>query len=218
MQQPPNQQWQQMPQQQPMYPQMPPMQPPPPKKKSKLPLILGIIAAVLVLGCVGIFALVATAAKSVTTGTITSGSTSSSSNSSPTSQIAKVGQTITVSGVATTLTSVKTLAGDEISKPKPGNEFIVVHIKMVNNGSDEQSYNPFDFHVKSGSGNITDEEIVGPSSYTANNQLQSGKLSAGGTVEGDIIFQAPKGDHKAELTWQPSFFGNSGDNGWYLGL
>ena len=193
------------------------LQPPvPQKKKSKLPLILAIIAALFILGCVGIFALVSAAAKSVTTGTITSSNGSSSSSS--TGQIAKIGQTITISDVATTLVSVKVIAGDEISKPKPGNEFIVVHIKMVNNGSSEQDYNPFDFHVKSGTGNITDEEIAVPSSYTANNQLQNGKLSAGGSVEGDIIFQAPKGDHKAELTWQPSFFGNSGDNGWYLGL
>ncbi len=169
-------------------------------------------------GCVGIFALVSTAAKNVTTGTITSSNGSSSSSSSSTGQIAKVGQSITISDVTTMLVSVKTLAGDEFSKPKPGNEFVVVHIKMVNNGSSEQDYNPFDFHVKSGTGNITDMEIVVPSSYTANNQLQSGKLSARGTVEGDIVFQAPRGDHKSELTWQPSFFGNSGDNGWYLGL
>lgn len=207
MQQPPGQ-----------YPQMP-MQPPP-KKKSKLPLILGIIAAVLVLGCVGMFALVGMAAKTATTGTITSSNSSSpsssSSSSSTSGQIAKVGQTITISDVAATLVSVKTLTADEYNKPKPGNEFIVVYIKMVNNSSIEQSYNPFDFHVKSGSGNITDETFT--STYTGNNQLQSGKLSTGGTVEGDIIFQAPKGDHKAELTWQPSFFGNAGDNGWYLGL
>ena len=48
--------------------------------------------------------------------------------------------------------------------------------------------------MRSSSGNITDEEVP-PSTYTANNQLNSGKLSAGGSVEGDIIFQVPKADH-----------------------
>src|SRR6266516_1452720 len=216
----------QYPQQQPIQPQAQPpqfqaypQQTAPKKKRSKLPLILGIIAAVLVLGCIGVAVLVSTAAKNVTTGTITTGSNtnnSSSSNGSTTSQIGKVGQTITVSSVATTLVSVKVLASDEFNKPSQGNEFIVVHVKIVNGSDSEQSYTPFDFHVKSGSGNITDETFT--STYTANNQLQSGKLSTGGSVEGDIIFQAPKGDHKAELTWQPSFFVNSGDNGWYLGL
>jgi hypothetical protein len=94
----------------------------------------------------------------------------------------------------------------------------VVHVKLVNNGSDEKSYNGFEFHVRSGTGNITDEEILSPRSYTVNNRLNSGKLSAGGTVEGDIVFQVPKGDHKSQLTWQPSFFGNAGDNAWNLGL
>jgi len=210
--------------QQPMYQPPPQSMPPfkqPAKKKSKLGLILAIIAGVLVLSCIGVFALVSSATKSTATSTISTISTATSSQSTDTSttnQIAKVGQTITVDGVACTLISVKTLAADEITKPKPGNEFIVVHIKLNNTGSDEKNYNPFDFHVKSGSGNITDEEIVPPQSYTANNELNSGKLSAGGAVEGDIVFQVPKGDHKAQMTWQPSFFGNAGDNAWYLGL
>ena len=40
----------------------------------------------------------------------------------------------------------------------------------------------------------------------------------GGIADGDIVFQMKIGDHKAELTWQPSFFQNAGDNGWILGL
>jgi hypothetical protein len=123
-----------------------------------------------------------------------------------------------VVGVGCTLVSVKTIAGDDVTQPKPGNEFIVVHVKIHNGNSQQTDYNPFDFHVKSGAGNITDEEVIPPSSYTANNELNSGQLDAGGTVEGDIIFQVPIGDHKAELTWQPDLFGNSTQNAWNLGL
>ena len=97
------------------------------------------------------------------------------------------------------------------------NSFIVVHIKLVNKGSNETSYNEFDFHAKSGSGNITDMEVP-PTTYTANNQLNSGQLAASGTTEGDIILQVPVGDHKAQLTWKPSIFGNSTDYAWNLGL
>ena len=75
------------------------------------------------------------------------------------------------------------------------------------------SYNEFDFHAKSSSGNITDPELA-----SDNNDLGSGQLSAGGNAEGDIIFQVPQGDHGAELTWSPSFFENSDANGWLLGL
>ena len=112
---------------------------------------------------------------------------------------------------------MKTLAGDDITQPKPGNEFIVVHVKIHNSNSQQTNYNPFDFHAKSGAGNVTDEEVIPPSSYTANNELNSGQLDPGGTVEGDIIFQVPVGDHKAELTWQPNFFGNTTQNAWNLG-
>jgi hypothetical protein len=117
---------------------------------------------------------------------------------------------------ALTLVSVHKLSASAYDQPKPGNEFIVVHVKLVNSGSNEQSYNPLDFHVKSGAGNITDETFT--SSYTANNELNSGQLAVGGSAEGDIVFQVPIGDHKAELTWQPNFFGNTTDYAWNLGL
>ena len=227
-QQPPQQdygqpQWQQ---QQPYSPQQPmyqqqPMQPPPRKKsKTWLWIVLGVIA-VLVLGCICASALAFNAAKNVPTTTIstlatTVATTAPSSTPSTSGQVAKVGQTITIQDIAATLISVKKLPDDQYSPASPGNTYIVVHVKMVNNSSSEVDYNAIDFHVKSGSGNITDETFT--SSYTGNNQLNSGKLSPGGSVEGDIVFQTGKSDHKAQLTWQPSFFGNAGDNGWLLGL
>ncbi|HEV2235485.1 MAG TPA: DUF4352 domain-containing protein [Ktedonobacterales bacterium] len=130
---------------------------------------------------------------------------------------AKVGDTITVDNVSTTLVSVNVIQGDEFIQPKAGNEFIVVHVKIVNHSGSEQDYNEFDFHVRTSSGNITNVEVP-PSTYTANSELNSGKLTNDGSVEGDIILQAPVGDHGAKLTWQPSFFGNAGDNTWLLGL
>src|SRR5216684_3546247 len=78
--------------------------------------------------------------------------------STPSSVVAKVGETLVLNGVEVTLVSVKKLAPDEFTQPKAGNIFIVVHIKIVNNSTAEVDYNPFDFHVRSGSGNITDEE------------------------------------------------------------
>jgi Domain of unknown function (DUF4352) len=203
------------------YPQQP-MYSPPPKKKSRtwLWIVLGVVG-VLVLGCIGVSALVFNAASNVSTTTIstlatTVATTALGNTPFPTGQVAKVGQTIIVNDVATTLVFVKKLPDDQFSPASPGNTYIFVHVKIVNNSSGEVDYNPFDFHVKSGSGNITTETFT--SSYTANNQLNSGKLSPGGNVEGDIVFQTGKSDHKAQLTWQPSFFGNAGDNGWFLGL
>jgi len=110
------------------------------------------------------------------------------------------------------------LQADEFNTPQAGNEYIVVRVKLVNNSGAEVTYNPFDFHVKSGTGNITNTDFSTPQSYTANNILNYGTLAVGGSVEGDIIFQVPIGDHKAELTWQPNILGNEGDYVWSLGL
>ena len=119
--------------------------------------------------------------------------------------------------VGCTLVSVKTLAGNEFEQPKPGNEFIVVHVKIHNNNSQQTDYNEYYFHAKSGAGNVTNFEVA-PNTYTENDQLSYGQLDPGGTVEGDIIFQVPVGDHKAELTWQPDIFGNTTEYAWNLGL
>ena len=154
------------------------------------------------------------AAATATADIRSSTSTSSSSNSG--NQISKVGGTITLNGVQATLVSVKTNPGGEFDTPKAGNVYVIVHVKLHNTSDKEQDYNEFDFHLKSGTGNITDSTIV--SFENSSDLLSYGKLTAGGTAEGDLVFEVKKGDHKAELTWQPSFFGNAGDNGWILGL
>ncbi len=79
MQYPPNpQEYTQYPQ----YPQYPPEQPAPKKTGSTLLLILGIIAAVLILSCIGVSALISTVAKNVNTGTLTSTSNNTTTASS----------------------------------------------------------------------------------------------------------------------------------------
>ncbi len=160
-----------------------------------------------------------------TTGTVSGNTpTTTGSTSTPTVEptqtpiVAAIGDTLIWNDIYVTLIKVSKVAPDEFTQPKAGHMFIVVHLKIVNKGSSEVDYNPFDFHVKSGTGNITDEECCLPSTYTANNILDSGKLSSGGSVTGDIGFQVVKGDHQAELTWQPSILGNAGENGWLLGL
>jgi hypothetical protein len=193
---------------------------PPPKKRG--------IGKFFAIGCGSLVALVILVF--VLAAVVSGGHTSSSSNSSSSSgtstsdsqnssgnTVAKVGQTITVDSVATTLLSVHKLSvGAYDVPPKSGDEYIVVQVKIVNTGSSEVAYNEFDFHAENGSGNVTDSTIA--ASYNPNNELNYGNLAAGGSVTGDIPFEVPTGDHQAKLTWQPSIFGNSTTYSWNLGL
>ena len=72
--------------------------------------------------------------------------------SSTASQMVKVGQTITLHGVAATLTGVGALeCGGNTCQP----EQIAAHIRLVNNSGSEQPYSFLHFHAKSGAGVIT---------------------------------------------------------------
>jgi hypothetical protein len=87
---------------------------------------------------------------------------------------------------------------------------------MVIHGSSDVDYKEFEFKLVSGTGTATDTTFS--AAYTANNQLQSGTLTAGGSVTVDLIYEVAQGDHGAKLSWQPSFFGQTGDHTWLLGL
>ena len=205
---PPPPPYQQQPYTQYQQPYQPPMQPgmyPPPQQPKKrnraLFWIGGGCLALIVLAIIFVVIAVASAGQIATTtinnanSTITANtgsntSTSSSSNSG--NQVSKVGGTITLNGVQATLVSAKTHQGTDVDIPKAGNEYIVVHVRLHNTTDSEVDYNVFDFHTKSGTGNITDESLV--FFENSSDELNSGKLAAGGSVEGDIVFEVKKGD------------------------
>jgi hypothetical protein len=207
----------------------------PPKKKAKWLWFVGGGCLVLLLASCAIFtasgmfaaktasnsvdqaiATVNTASTVIASVTVDTGSSSSTSATAG-GTIVKPGQMITVNDVQCTLTAVTALAGDDINTPKAGYQYIMVHVTMKNASGNQVDYNPFDFHVKSSKGNVTDADFAQPQSYTGNNILNSGRLDPGGSVDGDIIFQAPVGDKGAELTWSASIFSSNTQYGWKLG-
>jgi Domain of unknown function (DUF4352) len=201
--------------QQPIYQQ--PV-PPQPKKKAKWPWVVGGCGCLTILAIIGMV-IITGGIFTATKGVVASGgaTSSSSSSSASASTIAKVGQTITVNQVSCTLVSVQMLSADQYNTPKAGDQFIVAHIVLKNGSGTQVSYNPLDFHIKSAAGNVIDTDFSSPSSYTANNTLDSGNLDPNGSISGDIIMQAPIGDKKAELTWTASIFANNTQYGWVLG-
>lgn len=91
--------------------------------------------------------------------------------------------------------------GDEA--PKPGNQYMVVHVLIHNGGTKPQDYNALDFALHGASdqhnyqGDAFDTNI-------ANTMLSSGKLRPGRFISGDIAFEVPKHQHYT-LQWSPDF-------------
>jgi len=194
---------------------------PPQKKGMRWWAWLLIIGGGLLVVCCGLGVVItAISAANGSTTTSSSGSTGNSTSGATATPKgpAKVGSTIIDDGVSCTLVSAKVVQGDEFVKPDSGNVFVLVTVKIVNHSSSEFEYNPFDFNAEWSTGNITHPEILNPSSVSDSTQLHDGTLAVGGSVQGQILFQVPKSDHQAKLTWQPSFFSDKTSDAWLLGI
>lgn len=154
-----------------------------------------------------------------------SSSTSSSSNTSSTSESSEnnnsntsenkeveksqyaVGDVIKFDDKEVTITNVKRnySTGNEFSKPKSGNEFIKVSVKIDNKSKDTVSVNTFDFKVQDSNGVIDD--CAAPT-YSLDDGLESSQLASEGSKTGSMIFEVPKNDSNLILIYQPSFLSN----------
>ena len=132
-----------------------------------------------------------------------SSSKATEANATPEQKEFKIGDTVQLGDNVLTVTKVDKSAGDEFDKPKQGNEYVIVHVRIENKGKDKIDYNPFDFKLQNSNGQLVDAAITGIGNDTA---LQAGQLTPGGKVEGSITFEAPKGDTKLQLQYTPSFW------------
>jgi uncharacterized protein DUF4352 len=138
--------------------------------------------------------------------------TTSAATATPQSRSVPVGQTQTWDGVQVTVTGATALQPGQYDSIKAGDEYLVAHVKIVNTSNTDYDYNEFDFQIMNKAGNVT--HITFTSSYTANAELSSGTLTAGGgTVEGDLVFEVARADHVAIVVWQPSIL-SSDVYGW----
>ncbi|HEX9058316.1 MAG TPA: DUF4352 domain-containing protein [Ktedonobacterales bacterium] len=138
--------------------------------------------------------------------------TTSAATATPQSRAVPVGQTQTWDGVQVTITSATALQPGQYDSIKAGDEYLVAHVKIVNNSDKDYDYNELDFQIMNKSGNVTHTTFT--TSYAANAELNSGTLTAGGgTVEGDLVFEVAQADHVAIVVWQPSIL-SSDVYGW----
>src|SRR5699024_4742483 len=115
-----------------------------------------------------------------------------------------VGDKVKLDGQVVEVTEVKKSQGDDFETPSEGNEFVIVHVAIENNGEDEISYNPFNFKMKNSDGQIEDEGMLMVDSDTS---LSAAYLAPGGNVSGTLSFEQPKDDDGLELISEPGFWG-----------
>lgn len=93
---------------------------------------------------------------------------------------------------AITVTNVIRSQGEQYSKPKEGKEYVIVNLKIENKGNDNLSYNPYYFKMQNSQGQQENYTIT--MGVNDDTQLNSGELIPGGSVEGTLVFEEPKGD------------------------
>lgn len=113
-----------------------------------------------------------------------------------------IGDEITMGEYVLTVDKVKQSSGTEYDKPKKGSEYLIVSVTIKNNGEDEISYNPYNFSVQNGEGQVND---IAFTTVNTDTSLSSGELVGGGSVSGTLAFEVPKNDKKLLLRYQPDF-------------
>lgn len=114
-----------------------------------------------------------------------------------------IGDEVELDGQVVEVTEIEKSSGDDFEKPKDGNEFVIVHVSIENNGDDEISYNPFNFKMQNSNGQIEDQGLTIIDSDTA---LSSGDLAPGGDVSGTLAFEQEIDDDGLELIFEPGFW------------
>ena len=202
---------QQVQQQPPVY-QQPVYQTPAVAQKKKggcLKIGLIVLAVIIVIAVIANLAGGGNSSKPTAVTPSSTGSASQSSDNSKASSAAEqttfgVNQPVKKDNIELTVTKVEKSNGSEYDKPKSGMEFVIVTVKYKNAGSsDTISYNPFDFKMKNGKGQITDETFT---TVNQDSALSSGNLAPGGEIEGSIAFEQPKGDKELVLQYTGNIF------------
>ena len=105
---------------------------------------------------------------------------------------------------AITITNVERLQGGKYSKPKAGKEYVVVSLKIENKGKENLSYNPYYFKMQNSQGQ--QESCTFTMDINEDTQLNSGELIPGGSIEGTLVFEEPKGDAGLALIYNDNLW------------
>ena len=197
-------------QQPPIYQPTPPMYPPPtyqpPHSRKRLWLILGIIAAVLVIGIIGA-SMAASGGQHTTTPQVTKvvQQTSTQPFHPPAAQVAQsntIGKPVQVGDTwVVTVNSVKTSAGSEYIYPESGYTYLVVDVTLKNTSSSVQSMSSFYlFSLKDQTG----QQYPETGNYSGK-AAPNGNVGPGSLLRGEMVYEVPSSMHNFTLSFTSSY-------------
>ena len=159
-------------------------------------IVLGVLSIVAVLATQALFSAALDTAKSelnasstpvpaasASASSATSGSAESSAQAEVDYQNLHVGEAVNMkSGLSITVNSIEGGLSNY-----DGSEIVCVNVTYANSGTKNESFNLYDWKAEDDSGALRTTTFY----MNAENQLNSGQLSAGGQVTGNIYFDAP---------------------------
>lgn len=148
---------------------------------------------------------------SANSGTITTGSTSSASS---TTQHFKVGDQVKVGSTwVVTINSAQTHGATDVDQPKSGNTYLVIDASFKNVSSSEQNLSTLlQLSLKDSTGQKYDETIT-----TFAQQPPDGKVAAGDTNRGQVVFEVPSSQKSFTLAFESDIV-SSGQVIWDINL
>lgn len=111
------------------------------------------------------------------------------------------GEAAVIDGVKLTVNGVtkQTSLGD-FYDAKSGHTYVIVDVTLQNTSGETKPYNAFDFRIQTAGGQVLDGTWV-----TVDKPLSSGDLVQGGSVSGQVVFEAPVETGKPQyIIWKPS--------------
>jgi hypothetical protein len=158
-------------------------------KRTLMGLAIALLSAVVLLAC---------GESSAATSVISGGKSTTGSTTTGTTHY-KVGQQVKVgSDYIVTVNGVTTSQGDDFTKPKSGNTFLVVDVTLKNTSGKSQDVSSLiSFDLKDSTGQKYTATflsgVTGP----------DGAVAAGEQVRGQIPFEVPSSQHKYVFSFQP---------------
>jgi hypothetical protein len=175
---------------------------PQPKKRRKWPFIVGGIALVMILGCVGIFTLFVGGAKEV--------AEELDGNQSGKNAVAgKMNTPATDGKFQFTVTSMKCSVdqvGDQYVNEKPQGEFCLVDVSIKNVGTSAETF--YDGSQKAYDDANTEYSVDSGAAIYANKDSSTflEQINPGNTVKGKLVFDVPQGTKLSAVVLHESMY------------